>query len=108
MFAGTHCASLQPPWALQMFKGFRGGPGLTQPAGEQPLIDSICVASHFLQPENTAAYHITGSNTTCIINFEKKGFLTGFPKEMGVQSFLSACLFSSNKTGIHLANFNPI
>lgn len=63
----------------------QGCPGLTQAAAEQPLTDSVCVACHFLQPQNTAAYHIAGSNTTCIVNLENKGFLAGFPKEMGVQ-----------------------
>lgn len=40
----------------------QGCPGLTQWA-EQPLIDSIGVACLFLQPQNTTASHVAGSNT---------------------------------------------
>lgn len=41
----------------------QGCPGITRQA-EQPLLDSTGVACHFLQSQNTAAYHVAGSNTT--------------------------------------------
>lgn len=55
----------------------------TQAAEELPLIHSISIACHVLKPQNSAAYHIAGSNTTCIVYLENKGFFSWISQRNG-------------------------